>query len=74
MVSYALDGIDPDDWEDFKNSYPRSISIEEVLKRIIGGEHRRLAADEEGRLSLGAEYASEELRVVIVGEDERRVR
>lgn len=69
MVSYTLDGIDPDDWEEFKNSYPRSISIEDVLKAIIGGEHLALTVDEDGRVELGEEYAGEEVRVVIVEEE-----
>lgn len=70
MVSYALDGIDEDDWEAFKNSYPRSVSIEDVLKGIIGGEHLEVMVDEEGRVELGEEYAGEEVRVVIVGDEE----
>lgn len=70
MVSYALDGIDEDDWEAFENSYPRSVSIEDVLKGIVGGEHLDVVVDEEGRVELGEEYAGEELWVVIVGSED----
>lgn len=66
MVSFTVEGIDADDWESFKNSYPRSISIEDILKRIIGGDHIERTADEDGQLSLGPEYADQELRIVVV--------
>lgn len=69
MVSFTLEGIDRDDWEAFKNSYPRSLSIEEVLKRIIGGEHLQRTTDENGELSLGPEYADKELRVVVIDDE-----
>ena len=70
MVSFTIDGVDSDDWESFKNSYPRSISIEEILKRIIGGDHIERTTDEEGQLTLGPEYANKELRIVVVDSDE----
>lgn len=66
MVSYTLGGIDADDWDAFKNAYPRSISIEDVLKRIIGGDHLERTTDEDGQLSLGPEYADRDLRIVVV--------
>lgn len=70
MVSYALSGIDEDDWEAFKNSYPRSVSIEDVLKAIIGGNHLEVAVGEDGQVELGEEYAGEEVRVVVVEDGE----
>lgn len=66
MVSMLVEDIPDEDWQEFKDSIPRSTSLEEAFRQIVAGEVLEVTTDDEGRVELGQEYAGETVRMHVV--------